>query len=92
MAVNETNLPNNPQQVKQTVFDYVRLMLGDGMIDVELDPAHYEVALDKALNKFKQRSPNSVEESYTFLTLEKKKTIIFYQKKLSMYRVFLGVH
>lgn len=71
MAVNETNLPNNPQQVKQTVYDYVRLMLGDGMIDVELDAAHYETALDKALNKFKQRSPNSVEESYVFLTLEK---------------------
>jgi len=73
MASNETSLPNNPQQVKQTVYDYVRLMLGDGMIDVELDPAHYEVALEKALTKFKQRSPNSVEESYVFLTLEKDK-------------------
>ena len=73
MAANESNLPNNPQQVKQTVYDYVRLMLGDGMVDVELDPAHYEVALEKSLNKFKQRSPTSVEESYIFLTLEKDK-------------------
>ena len=58
----------NPQQVKQKVYDYCRAMLGDGMVDVELDPIHYETALDKALTKFRQRSPNSVEESYTFIT------------------------
>lgn len=63
----------NPQQVKQDVYDYVRAMLGDGMIDVELDPIHYETALDKALTKFRQRSPNAVEESYVFLELEKDK-------------------
>ena len=33
---------------KQSVFNYVRTLLGDGMIDVELDPNHYEVALEKA--------------------------------------------
>ncbi len=65
------NLPDNPQEVKQKVYDYCRIMLGDGMIDVELDPIHYETALNKALNKFRQRSSNSVEESYMFLTLEK---------------------
>ena len=36
-------------QARQTVYDYCKLMLGDGMIDVELDPAHYTVALDRAL-------------------------------------------
>jgi hypothetical protein len=70
MATNE-QLPHSPQEVKQKVFDYCRTMLGDGMIDVELDPIHYETALERTLNKFKQRSPNSVEESYVFLTLEK---------------------
>jgi hypothetical protein len=44
-------------------------MLGDGMIDVELDPEHYSIALDRALGVFRQRSDNSVEESYAFLTL-----------------------
>ena len=63
----------NPQAEKQKVYDYVRLMLGDGMIDVELDPAHYEVALKKALTKFRQRSPNAVEESYMFMELGKDK-------------------
>ena len=51
------------------VFDYVRNMLGDGMVEVELDPKHYETALDKALTKFRQRSSNAVEESYMFLEL-----------------------
>lgn len=51
------------------VFDYVRAMLGDGMIEVELDPVHYETALNRALTKFRQRSPNAVEESYLFLEL-----------------------
>ena len=52
---------------KQEVFDYVYAMLGGGMVDVELDPVHYETALTKALTRFRQRSDNSVEESYIFL-------------------------
>jgi hypothetical protein len=35
-------------QAKQQVFDYCKAMLGDGMIDVELDPIHYETALTRA--------------------------------------------
>lgn len=54
---------------KQKVYDYCRIMLGDGMIDVELDPIHYETALDKSLGVFRQRSDNAVEESYVTLTL-----------------------
>ena len=38
------------------------------MVDVELDPIHYQTALKKALSRFRQRSDNSVEESYIFLT------------------------
>lgn len=55
---------------KQDIFDYVHTMLGGGMVDVELDPIHYETALKKSLSRFRQRSDNSVEESYVFLTLE----------------------
>jgi hypothetical protein len=60
--------PNN--QAKQEVYDYCRAMLGEGMIDVELDPLHYETALTRSLAVFRQRSDNSVEESFIFLTLE----------------------
>ncbi|MGY8864101.1 MAG: hypothetical protein ACKVJK_00595 [Methylophagaceae bacterium] len=54
---------------KQEVFDYVHSMLGGGMIDVELDPIHYETGLTKALTTYRQRSDNAVEESYIFLEL-----------------------
>jgi hypothetical protein len=56
-------------QARQKVYDYCRTMLGDGMIDVELDPNHYETALGRALAVFRQRSDNAVEESYVFLNL-----------------------
>jgi hypothetical protein len=55
---------------RQQVIDYCKTMLGDGMVDVELDPAHYNTAIDRALAKFRQRSSNAVEESYGFLTLK----------------------
>lgn len=55
---------------RQQVVDYIKLMLGDGLIDVELDPAHYTTAIDRALRKFRQRSSNSVEQSFAFLTLQ----------------------
>jgi hypothetical protein len=60
---------SNSTQERNKVFDYVKLMLGDGMVEVELDPAHYEMALDRALARYRQRSPNAVEESYLFLEL-----------------------
>ncbi len=63
----------NSQVERQKVYDYVRTMLADGMIDVELDPQHYETALEKTINRFRQRSSHSVEDSYMFLELEKDK-------------------
>jgi hypothetical protein len=54
---------------KQEIFDYVFAMLGGGMVDVELDPIHYETALTKALSRYRQRSDGSIEESYMFLPL-----------------------
>lgn len=54
---------------RNKVFDYVRLMLGGGLIDLDLESEHYEAALDRALARFRQRSPNAVEESYSFLEL-----------------------
>ena len=59
------------QTMQQEVFEYVKLSLGDGMIEVELDPKHYETALERAVNRFRQRSSNAVEESYAHLTLAK---------------------
>jgi hypothetical protein len=68
------NYPTDPGLSDSTlernkVFDYVKTMLGDGMVEVELDPKHMEIALDRAITKFRQRSSASVEESYMFLEL-----------------------
>jgi hypothetical protein len=82
-------MSDNPQAVKQKVFDYCRTMLGDGMIDVELDPVHYEVSLEKAITRFRQRSSNSVEESYMFLELEKDRNdYILPQEVINVQSVF----
>ena len=64
-------MSNDLENQKQKLFNYVRTLLGDGMIDVELDPAHYEVGLEKALGKYRQRAENAVEESYAVLELQK---------------------
>ena len=52
---------------KQEIFDYVNAFLGGGMVDVELDPIHYQTALTKALTRYRMRSDYSVEESYMFM-------------------------
>jgi len=58
------------ENLKQGVFDYARLRLGDGMVDVELDPAHYEMAYSKAVQTYRARAQNAEEESYAFLSLQ----------------------
>ena len=55
---------------KQEVYDYVNTFLGGGMVDVELDPIHYQTGLNKALTRYRMRSDHAVEESYMFLTTE----------------------
>ena len=87
-------MSDNPQEIKQQVYDYCRTMLGDGMIDVELDPVHYETALDRTLTRFRQRSANSVEESYVFLELKKDQNDYILPKEIvnvqSVFRRTLG--
>ena len=57
----------------QEIYDYVETFLGGGMIDVELDPIHYKTALSKSLNRYRQRTENSVEESYITIAFEQDK-------------------
>jgi len=57
------------QAKRAEITDYIRLRLADGIVDVELDPEHYNLAIDQALIKYRQRASNSQEESYAFLEL-----------------------
>ena len=54
---------------RNEIVDYIRLRLGDQIVDVELDSEHYQLAIKQALIKYRQRASNSVEESYAFLAL-----------------------
>lgn len=55
--------------VKNDLIKEMELRLGGGMVDVELDPEHYELAISKSLAKYRQRAENAVEESFIFLQL-----------------------
>jgi hypothetical protein len=57
------------EELKADLFKSVYYNLGGDLIDVELDPAHYENGLKQAFEIYRQRSSNSVEESYIFLDL-----------------------
>jgi hypothetical protein len=56
-------------ELKNNLFDYVRLTLGDGIIDIEVDPAHLEAAYSRALGVYRQRAQAAYEESYSFMQL-----------------------
>ena len=57
------------ETLKQNLIEYVRLQIGDGIVDLELDPAHYEAAYQKTVGVYRQRAQNAYEESYTFMEL-----------------------
>ena len=52
---------------KTKLLDEVRLRLGGGMVDLYLDPGHYDLAFEMAIDRYRQRSANAVEESFLFL-------------------------
>jgi len=58
-------------ELKSELFKSIYYNLGGDMIDVELDPNHYEYALKQSFEIYRQRSSNAVEESYLFLELIK---------------------
>lgn len=54
---------------RESIIKEIELRLGGGMVDVELDREHYDLAIDKALAKYRQRSSRSVEEAFIVLPL-----------------------
>jgi hypothetical protein len=70
MPANILNTPNGYtlDELKQALFDNLRFRLGDGIIDIELDPQHYEAAYNYAIKIYRQRAQNATAESYTLMT------------------------
>lgn len=58
-------------ELKDALFQNLKFRLGDGIIDLELDPQHYEAAYNYAIKIYRQRAQNATAESYTLMTIEK---------------------
>ena len=73
MSADPLAVPTNAnlQQLKEGIFNNLRLRLGGDIIDLELDPQHYEAAYDYAIKVYRQRAQNATQEGYTLMTIIK---------------------
>lgn len=55
---------------RENMIEEIKLRLGFGIIDLELDPAHYNYSITAAMDRYRQRSGNSMEESFVFLDVQ----------------------
>lgn len=58
---------------RDSIIKEIRLRLGSSMIDVELEVEDIDLAIDKSLEKYRQRSDHAVAESFLLLNLEEDK-------------------
>jgi len=63
--MNELN--RNSGQERSTVIEQIKVMLSGQLVDVELDKVSFDLVLDLALERYRQRSENSVEEGFIFI-------------------------
>ena len=55
--------------VRDQLIQELERRLGGSMVDVELDPEDYNLAIDISLQKYRQRSARSVEEAFVVLDM-----------------------
>ena len=58
-------------ELKSALFENLRLRMGGDIIDLELNPQHYEAAYNYAIKIYRQRAQNATVESYTLMTVIK---------------------
>ena len=63
-------MARKPTSARNEVIKNLQIRLGGGMIDVEVDPDHYNLAVDRAITRYRQRASNATEESGMFLTTQ----------------------
>lgn len=73
MANDPLSTPTNAtlEEAKQSLFNNLRLRLGGDIVDLELDPQHYEAAYAYTIKLYRQRAQNATQESYTLMTILK---------------------
>lgn len=81
--------PLSLDELKEELFQNLRYRLGDGIIDLELDPAHFEAAYQYAIKVYRQRAQNATEETYTLMTMEKNRnTYVLPDQFINVRQVF----
>ena len=50
--------------LKQNLIEYVKLQLASDIVDVELDPAHYEAAYQRTIGVYRQRAQNEIGRAH----------------------------
>jgi hypothetical protein len=74
----------------------IALLLGDQMIDIELDPEHYDTAISIALERLRQRSDGALEEDDIFIHVQPNVSEYTLPKEVQevrrLYRRGVGAH
>ena len=71
MAADPLSTPTNAtlEEAKEALYNNIRLRLGGDIVDLELDPQHYEAAYNYTIKLYRQRAQNSTQETYTLMTV-----------------------
>ena len=56
--------------LRNEMIEEIKLRLGSGLVDVELDKEHYETAVKLAIRYYRQRSTNSLIRAFVFLQVQ----------------------
>jgi len=55
---------------RQRLMNEIQIILGGSIVDIELDPVDYDLAITLAMDRYRQRSGNSIEEAFVFLDVQ----------------------
>jgi hypothetical protein len=61
---------NPKDDLREELIEEMQLMMGGGLVDIELDPGHYDLAIKKAVRRYRQRSSNSLQEAFVFVNVQ----------------------
>ena len=73
-------------QLKNEMFTNLKYRLGDGIIDLELDPEHWNAAYTYAIQTYRQRAQNAYEESYILLEVQANQSTYILPKEVTKVR------
>jgi len=69
-------------EIRKNLEDRIITRLAGRIIDVELSPIELDEVISTTLDKYKQRSSNSVEEGYFFLEMQEDKSEYYLPKEI----------